>query len=207
MGTGVARSGALEAIVLAGGAGSRFGGGKLLAPWRQGLLIEAALDAAFAAPVRSVVLVTGADAGVMPVALEYAMREGEMGRLRIVHARDHAQGLSATLKAGLDALPPDTAGAFVFLGDMPTIPPEVPPALARALVGDVIAAAPTFEGRRGHPVLFGAALFPSLTRLSGDEGGRSVLLGLAPAQLATVATPFPGVLFDVDVPEDLARSR
>ena len=40
-----------EAIVLAGGSGSRFGGGKLLAPFRGGELIDGALRAAFAAPV------------------------------------------------------------------------------------------------------------------------------------------------------------
>lgn len=205
MGTGVAPLGPLDAIVLAGGAGSRFGGGKLLAPWREGLLIEAALDAAFAAPVRSVILVTGADEGVMPVALEYALREGEAARLEIVHARNHTEGMSATLKAGLAALPPDCAGVFVFLGDMPTIPLAVPPALARALNGGIVAAVPTFEGRRGHPVLFGAPLFPALAQLSGDEGGRSVLLGLEPDRLARVGTPFPGVLFDVDVREDLAK--
>ena len=66
MTTGGAVAGTLDAVVLAAGAAARFGGGKLLAPWRGGLLIEAALDAAFAAPVRSVVLVTGADPGVMP---------------------------------------------------------------------------------------------------------------------------------------------
>jgi molybdenum cofactor cytidylyltransferase len=207
MATGVAPSGRLEAIVLAGGAGSRFGGGKLLAPWHDGLLIEAALEAALAAPVRSVVLVTGADEGVMAAALEYALREGEAARLRIVHATDHASGMSATLKAGLAALPPDASGVFVFLGDMPMIPPEVPGALARALCDGAVAAAPSFDGRRGHPVLFGAAMFPAMTRLTGDEGARSVLRGLGPNRLANVAAPSAGVLFDIDVKEDLARSQ
>ena len=55
-------NGTLEAIVLAGGAGARFGGDKLTAPWRGGVLIDGALGAAFAAPVRSVTVVTGADA-------------------------------------------------------------------------------------------------------------------------------------------------
>lgn len=207
MATGVAPIGRLEAIVLAGGAGSRFGGGKLLAPWSGGLLIEAALDVAFAAPARSVILVTGADDGVMPVALEYALREGEAARLKIVHARDHALGMSATLRAGLDALPPDAMGVFVFLGDMPRIPLEVLGPLASALRDGALAAAPFFDGKRGHPVLFGADLFPTMSRLSGDEGARSVLRGLDAHRLRHVASPSAGILFDIDVPEDLDRSQ
>jgi molybdenum cofactor cytidylyltransferase len=192
----------LEAVVLAGGAGRRFGGGKLLAPWRGGLLIEAALDCAFAAPARSVTLVTGADPDVMPVALEHALREGEAARLRIVHAREHAEGMAATLRAGIEALPADTLGAYVFLGDMPLIPPEVAGRLAGALEAGAWAAVPVHDGRRGHPVLFSARLFGALRALSGDEGARSVLRGLG-ERLVEVAAPNAGILFDVDTPADL----
>jgi molybdenum cofactor cytidylyltransferase len=197
-------AGALEAIVLAAGSGARFGGGKLLAPWRGGLLIEAALDAAFAAPVRSIHLVVGADPGVVPVALEHALTEGESGRLKLVTAADHAEGMAASLRAGIAALPPDAAGAFVFLGDMPQVPPQVAPDLAAALRAGAKAAVPVFEGRRGHPVLFAAEAFPALRRLSGDQGARGVLQGLGEA-VAEVAAPTAGVLFDIDTPEALAR--
>ncbi len=191
---------ALDAIVLAGGAGKRFGGGKLLAPWRDGLLIEAALDAAFAASVRSVILVTGADDGVMPVAVEYALREGEASRLRIVHAHDHAEGMGASLRAGVTALPADCGGVFVFLGDMPRIPAAVPAMLATALRKGAPAAVPIFQGRRGHPALFGAVLFGDLRDLTGDEGARSVLKRLG-AAVVEVAVPSNGILFDVDTPD------
>jgi molybdenum cofactor cytidylyltransferase len=202
MTTGVSPSRALEAVVLAAGAGSRFGGGKLLAPWRDGLLIEAALDAAFAAPARSVTLVVGADPGVMPVALEHAMREGESARLRLVDAVDHAEGMAASLRAGIAALPADAAGAFVFLGDMPRVPPGLPVRLAERLTPPMLAAAPAFAGRRGHPVLFSAALFPALLALRGDEGARELLAGLGD-RLATVAVADSGVVFDIDARDDL----
>ena len=201
-GTVVHKPERLEAIVLAGGAGRRFGGGKLLAPWRHGLLIEAALDCAFAAPARSVILVTGADADVMPVALEYALREGEASRLRIVHAQDHAEGMGASLRAGVAALPDDADGVFVFLGDMPLIPPDVPPRLAKALGDGAPAAAPSHDGKRGHPVLFGAQLFPALRTATGDEGARAALKALGD-HLALIPTNDPGVLFDVDTPDAL----
>jgi molybdenum cofactor cytidylyltransferase len=193
---------ALEAIVLAGGAGARFGGAKLTHPWRGGALIDGALGAAFAAPARSVTVVTGADAGVEAAARAFAERAGQAARLRIVHCEGHAEGMGATLRAGIAALPADADGAFVFLGDMPLIPPAVMPMLAAALAAGASAAAPRHAGQRGHPVLFGAALFPQLKSLTGDQGARVVLKALGD-RLALVETDDAGVLVDIDRPDDL----
>ena len=194
--------GALEAIILAAGFGSRFGGGKLMAPWREGVLLDGALAAAFAAPVRRVIVVTGADDRVAAAARAFAGRQGELDRLEIVFAADHAEGMGASLRTGAAALAEDAAGAFVFLADMPRIPPAVLPRLAEALALGAAAAAPVFEGERGHPVLFSAALFPGLRSLTGDQGARSVLAGLGEA-FVLVPTEDDGVLFDVDRPEAL----
>jgi molybdenum cofactor cytidylyltransferase len=127
-------------------------------------------------------------------------------RLRIVQARDHALGMAASLSAGLAALPRDTAGAFVLLGDMPLIPRDVPFRLALALAGDALASAPVFEERRGHPVLFSAALFDELRGLEGDRGAREVLEGLGD-QLALIEAGDAGVLYDVDAEADLESDK
>jgi len=194
-----------EAVVLAAGSGSRFGGGKLLAPWGDGVLLDGALACAFAAPARGVSVVTGADAGrVAAAARAYAARAGQAARLRIVEVRDHAQGMGASLRAGIAALPADTAAVFVFLGDMPRVPVAVLGPMAAALRAGAPAAAPAFAGRRGNPVLLGAALFPDLKALEGDQGARQVLQALGDS-LATIEAPDDGVLFDVDEPGDLDR--
>ena len=205
MATGGGVAGKLEAIVLAAGAGSRFGGAKLTAPWRGGQLIDGALAAAFAAPVRLVTVVTGADPNVAGAARAFAQAAGQGDRLCVVHAKDHARGMAASLRAGIEALPPDAAGAFVFLGDMPRIPAAILAPLADALAGGALAAAPLFEGRRGHPVLFSRALFDALRALAGDAGARRLLGGLG-SGLAGIPTPDAGVLYDVDLktPSDSA---
>ena len=189
----------LEAVVLAAGSGSRFGGGKLLASWGAGLLLEGALAAAFAAPVRSVTVVIGADAE----AVAAAARSFDP-RVLVVHAPDHAEGMGASLRAGIASLPPDAAGAFIFLGDMPRVPTAILRRMAEALAGGAAAAAPVFEGRRGNPVLLSRALFPDLLALTGDAGARGVLQALG-GRLALVESPDDGVLFDVDRPGDLNR--
>ena len=197
MATGEASEEALEAVVLAAGSGSRFGGGKLLASWGAGVLLEAALAAAFAAPVRSVTVVIGADAE----AVAAAARSFDP-RVLVVHASDHAEGMGASLRTGIASLPPDAAGAFVFLGDMPRVPTVVLRRMAEAVAGGAAAAAPVFEGRRGNPVLLSRALFPDLLALTGDAGARGVLQGLG-ERLALVESPDDGVLFDVDRVSDL----
>jgi molybdenum cofactor cytidylyltransferase len=198
MATGADRIGPLDALVLAAGLATRFGGGKLLAPFEGGVLLDGALRAAFAAPVRSVTVVTGAEAERVAAAAR-----AFDPKIRIVRAAAFAEGLAASLRAGVASLGPDAAGAFVFLGDMPRVPAAVLGPLAAALSAGALAAAPVFEGRRGNPVLIGRPLFPELLRLTGDEGARRVLQGLGD-RLALVKAPDDGVLFDVDEPGQLS---
>jgi molybdenum cofactor cytidylyltransferase len=194
----------LQAVVLAGGAGRRFGGGKLLAPYRGGELIDGALKAALSSPVKEVIVVTGYDGERVSESIgAFARKHGDQPPLRTVHAADYAQGMAATLRAGVAALPARSDGVFVFLGDMPSIPIGTAARLAAAL-GDHAAAVPLFQGQRGHPVLFARRLFPTLLALSGDQGARGVLDELG-EDLALVPEEGEGVLFDVDRWSDLAR--
>lgn len=188
---------ALDAVVLAAGAGKRFGGGKLTSPWQDGVLLDAALAAAFAAPARTVSVVWGADGRVLEAASRFASRTGRASRLRMVHARDHADGMAASLRAGVEGLPRDSAGMFVFLGDMPRIPDGVAARLADALREGAWAAAPLCGERRGHPVLFGRKLFPALKAQTGDQGAGKLLDALGD-DLALIPVDDAGVLFDVD---------
>jgi molybdenum cofactor cytidylyltransferase len=192
----------LEAVVLAAGAASRFGGGKLLAPFKGGVLLDAALAVALAAPVRSVTVVWGADRRVPEAARAFAARTGQAERMRLTFCERAAEGMSQSLKSAIRALPTDTAGLFVFLGDMPRTPVSVLGPLAAALAAGALAAAPVFCGRRGHPALFAASLFPRLLQVDGDSGGSSVLATLG-AKLTLVPACDDGVLFDVDRPGDL----
>jgi len=189
---------ATEAVVLAAGAGSRFGGGKLLTSYGKGVLLHGALAAAFAAPVRRVTVVTGADGSqVAEAALAYDPS------VQIVDAHDWEEGMAASLRAGIAGLPADTEACLIFLGDMPRVPHAVLRPLCEAVAAGAPAAAPVFGGRRGNPVALGRALFPELLALRGDTGARGVLEALG-GRLALVEAPDDGVLFDVDEPADIA---
>ena len=194
----------LEAIVLAAGAGTRFGGDKLLAPFRGRPLIAGALDAAFAAPVRSVtVAVRAGDLALAEQVKAHARRLGRAGDLRLIVAAEAAEGLGATLRGAVASLAADAAGVLVFLGDMPEVPAGLAADLARAWAGGAAIAAPRFDGRRGHPVLFDRAAFAALRAATGDTGAQA-LLAAAGDSLTLVEAPDRGVLFDIDRVEDLA---
>ncbi len=196
-----------DAIILAAGTGSRFGGGKLLAPYGGGVLLDAAVATALAAPVRGVILVTGDGAeAVAAAATAGAARTGQADRLSIVHAADYAEGMGASLRTAAAALPADSAGVFVLLGDMPRIPAGVFAPLIAAVEAGAPAAAATFQGQRGHPALIGRGLIPALLTLKGDAGARGVLKRLGD-RLALVEAPDDGVLFDVDERGDLDLGR
>lgn len=189
--------GAYHAVVLAAGAGTRFGGGKLRAEWRGKPLIRWAVEAACASPAGSVAVVTGADPEVGAAA-----RCGCVSPLVVIGAMDWAEGLSASLRAGFSSAPIGADGVFVFLGDMPRVPHDLALRLAEALRGGAKAAAPVFQGRRGHPVLVGRALADQVATLTGDVGLNATLDALGPA-LALVEVEDDGVLFDVDTRDQL----
>ncbi len=201
------RSVRCDAVILAAGAGRRFAEHstirKLLAPFEGRPLIAGALDAAFAAPARRVLLVTDGDPDLAAVARDHAATQGRQDDLDIVTAADAAEGMGASLRTAVGTLPPDCDGVFVFLGDMPRAPPGLAQTLLDALTPAFDAVAPRFGERRGHPVLFASSCFPALRGLSGDVGAREVLVAIG-ERLALVDTVDPGVLFDVDRPADLA---
>ena len=196
----------LHAVVLAAGQGARYGGAKLLEPWRGAPVLHGALAAAFAAPAETVVVVTGAHADqVGACARAFAETRPDRSRLQLVHAADHSQGLSASLKQGIGALPEGARGMLLFLGDMPGVPAGVLQPLVDALARGAPAAAPSRQGERGHPVAISSALFGELLKLEGDRGAARVLAGLGD-RLELIETSDEGVLYDVDTPQDLTRT-
>ncbi len=191
--------GRVAAIVLAGGASKRFGTSKQLLPWDGGSLLSHVADVALASRADSVVVVLGHQAGACQAALGNRP-------VTVVLNTDWAQGQSTSVRAGLAALPPNVSAALFMLVDQPRIMPTVVNALIeRHQVTLAPVVWPEHNGRRGNPVLFDRALFPQLARLTGDTGGRPVLQTYAD-QAERVPVADPGVLFDIDTPDDYQKA-
>jgi molybdenum cofactor cytidylyltransferase len=127
--------------------------------------------------------------------------------VRVVVNLEWAEGQSTSVRAGLTALPANVSGSLFTLVDQPGVTPDLIKALIERHQATLAPAVwPEYQGQRGNPVLFDRDVFPHLARLKGDTGGRPVLQAQAPhAERVTVSDP--GVLFDIDTPDDYAQAR
>lgn len=183
-------------VILAAGASRRMGRSKQLLMWRGKPFICHVARTALDADLAPVVVVTGAQADEVQAALADLPVE-------IVHNPRWAEGQSTSVRAGLQALPPETTAAVFLLADQPHIPVE----LVRALLERHAQArppivAPTIEGQRGNPVLFDRSTFADMMSLQGDAGGRLVF---SRYPITYVPWNDASLLLDVDTLEDYGQ--
>lgn len=186
------------ALVLAAGAGRRFGGAKLLAPLAGAPVIRRTVERVTAAGFDGVVVATGADHDAIVDALSGL-------DCHVVATPGWEEGMAASLRAGLAALGVPRRGVFVFLGDMPLVPVHLCPRLADMAEAAGYAARPRVGGRPGHPAAFTRAAVPDLARLTGDRGAAELLRGRQ-AGVAYLDTDDSGAVLDIDAPEDLVAA-
>jgi molybdenum cofactor cytidylyltransferase len=184
----------LVGILLAGGTGSRFGSAKLVHPLADGVAIAAHAARNLLAAIPDVISVVRW--GDFPL---YEMLEQE--GCEVLMSQDAVRGMGASLAHGVSRMK-DADGWVVTLADMPNVSPETIRGVAAALADGALIAAPVCEGRRGHPVGFGAPLREELTALDGDEGARRILEKHA-ASVRLIDCDDRGVLYDIDRPADL----
>ena len=184
------------AVLLAAGAGTRFGGGKLLHPAPDGVAIAAHAARNLRAAGLEVVAVVRP--GDFPLA-DMLEQEG----CHVTRCADAVKGMGHSLAHGI-ASAREASGWVVALADMPNVKPATVEALVDAIARGALVAAPVHNGMRGHPVAFSGTLAGELSVLSGDTGARAVLERHRDS-VALVEVDDPGVLVDIDAKADLAR--
>lgn len=192
----------LVILVPAAGASRRMGGrDKLLEHVDGRPLLRRQAERAIATGTQVVVLLPARDH-------PRAAALGGLG-LRRQPVPDAAEGMGATLRAGIKTLPPGTRGVMVLPADMPDLETDdLVAVIARFLAegAAVPVRAAGEDGRAGHPVLFPEACFDALSGLSGDVGARPVLEAW-PGPVPTVPRPGSRALTDLDTPEAWAAWR
>jgi molybdenum cofactor cytidylyltransferase len=178
-------------LILAAGEGRRFGGPKQIAELDGLPLLEHAVMAMEAVPaIERIVVVLGAHA-------EEVRRRVDFGSAEPVLCEDWADGLSASLRTGIDALP-HADPIIVTLGDQPFITPQV---IARFLDERGTCRA-GYDGEPGHPVRITAATARRARALTGDAGARELLRGCRLVECGHLCRPD-----DIDTREHLEALR
>ncbi len=173
----------VAAVVLAAGAGSRFGGRKLLASIEGRPVLQHVLDRVAEAAISRVIVVLGDDARELQAAITWR------DELRVVNP-EPANGLASSLRVGMAALPGDVEAVLIVLGDQPRVPLAAISVLLDAGVdAERPIAVPVYADDRGrNPVLLGRAAFALVDGAQGDRG-LGPLLAANPDLVREVAVP------------------
>jgi molybdenum cofactor cytidylyltransferase len=187
------------ALVLAAGRSRRMAPlNKLLVPDNKGVpMILRVVDNVLASHASPVIVVTGHE--------RERIEEALAGRpVLFAFAENYADGLSASLKAGLAAVPPEAEGIMVCLGDMPLVSSAMLDRLMQAFdpeEGRAIVQ-PTFRGKQGNPMLWAREFLPQMLGITGDIGARHLAAQHA-ERMVEVEMASDAVLRDFDTTESL----
>lgn len=191
----------IGALVLAGGAGRRFGADKRIAALPSGKSLLEATVSSLSASFEEILLVLRPGDEVLASALSQACT-----KLTCVFAPKATLGMGHSLAHGASLIS-DWEGAAICLGDMPFIQPSSFQQIQLAFFESELEApiiSPSYERRPGHPVLFHHRYFAALGALKGDQGARRLLLEHTESVI-DLALSDAGILQDVDRPSDLNR--
>ncbi|WP_322780027.1 nucleotidyltransferase family protein [Frankia sp. Cas4] len=194
-----ASAGGVGGLVLAAGAGRRFGGPKALATLDGEPLVERAARLLAAGGCAPVFVVLGAAAAEVT-------RSATLPGAQVVLAPGWAEGMGSSLRRGLDAVA-DTAldAVIIALVDQPLIGPQAVRRLLDAHASGAVAAVATYGGQPRNPVLLRRETWAEVcAHARGDVGARA-WLHANPNRVVTVACDGTGSPDDIDTPADLAR--
>ncbi|HEX6295763.1 MAG TPA: nucleotidyltransferase family protein [Burkholderiales bacterium] len=181
-------------LLLAAGSASRFGSDKLRHALPHGVPIAVQAARILKLELSRVVAV------VKPGSAELVSALKEEG-CEVVVCENAAEGMGASLACAVRAAG-EADGYLVALGDMPFLRRTSIAAVRDALVNGAPLVAPYFRTRRGHPVGIGKRFYEELLSLRGDEGAKKLLAANA-GQLVKIPIGDPGVIRDIDTPQDL----
>jgi molybdenum cofactor cytidylyltransferase len=190
------------AIVLAAGMSRRMGQSKILLPWSgRKTIIEHIIEQLLLSRLDHITVVTGYRS-------DEVKRLAEKYGVAVVHNPFYETGeMLSSLKAGLKSMPPHVAASMIVLGDQPRIQPRVIGQVLMAYAegdGDIVA--PSYQMRRGHPILISRRFWPELLALPESGAPRDVI-NAHKDRVAYVNVDTDSVLGDVDTPQDYAQER
>jgi molybdenum cofactor cytidylyltransferase len=167
---------------------------KALLPFRGRTFLENILDAIARSSINNTIVVVGHHRQEIASSVEIP---------NLIFNPDYEQGMITSFQTGIRALPPDSAGALLFLVDHPLVETETINSLVANFAANRIII-PVFNGRRGHPVLFAVEILQEILALPPSQGA-NIVVRKDPRRILEVAVDAPGILVDVDTPEDFEK--
>jgi len=190
----------LVAVILSAGESRRMGTPKALLPYHGKTFVEHLLEITCHSRIASRRIVLGAH-------LDQIRAKLPSEAASIVMNPDWRQGQLSSIQAAIRTIGADeTAGLILCPVDHPLFSPKLIAQLIDAFDSSgKLVVLPVYHGRRGHPVIFAASLYPELLAASPAIGAREVVWAHA-AELQEVPTEEEGVVLNINDPETLRRA-
>jgi nicotine blue oxidoreductase len=189
---------AVAGIVLAAGAGRRFGGPKALLRLGGQTLLERSAGVLQAGGCTPVIAVLGC-----PLAAPLPALPG----VQLSWNPDWQEGIGASLRHGLDRLAssPEVSATVVVLVDQPNLAPAAVRRVIDAHRRGAVVAVACYAGHRGHPVVIDRSCWPGVRQSAVGEQGARAFMRAHPELVADVVCDDAGAPDDIDQPADLVR--
>ena len=185
----------ISAILLAAGESKRMGRPKQLLPLGETTMVERAIDNLLGAGVGEVIVVVGYRAPEI-------IKKIASKPVKIAANQAYQQGMSTSIIAGLKLVDEGAGAVMLALADQPLVDSQTVSRLISEFGSHHEGIAiPTYQGQRGHPVIFSIRYREELSRLKGDIGGRQIVSD-HPDDILEVAVDSPAVVSDIDTADD-----
>jgi molybdenum cofactor cytidylyltransferase len=189
----------LAAVILSGGASSRMGSPKALLAYQGRPFLEHLLEVTAHRQIGVRRVVLGAHAE--PIAKAIDLKPDE-----IVINEDWEKGQLTSIQAALRSLPPGTDGILLFLIDHPLISADlVQELIERFYKSRKPIVLPLYQGRRGHPVIFSAAVYEELLHAPLETGARAVVWAHS-GEVEEMRTSEEGCVLNLNDPDTLQKA-
>ena len=173
---------------------------KQLLPFGDSTIIEQVVGNILESKVDEIIVVLGYQAG--RIAPRIAGKS-----LKVVLNQDYHQGVSSSIRCGLNHASKISDAIMIFLGDQPLIGKKVINRLVDAFArGSHGIAAPVYNRKRGHPVIFAAKYWPELLKLEGDIGAKGVIAA-HPEDVLEVEVSSESIITDINTEKDYRTHR
>jgi molybdenum cofactor cytidylyltransferase len=189
----------IAALIPAAGRSSRMGAMKPLLPLGRDTLLSRIIGLFRAAAISDILVVLGHEAESF---IPFLQKQG----VRWVINPDYDRGMFSSVQTGVSSLNPACRAFFLMPADVPLVRPETLKTLINVYheaKGDVYR--PCYRGKRGHPPLITANLIAPILDFA-EQGGLRALLARYERTSLDVACEDPGILIDLDTPEDLKKA-
>jgi len=185
----------ISAILLTAGQSKRMGELKQLMPLGRSTIVKQAVTNMLESLVDEVIVVVGYKA-------EDVIKAISDKSIKVAINPDYDQGMSTSIIAGLNMVHSKIQAVMIALGDQPLVNSQTINSLIEEFCNhDKGIAVPTYQGRRGHPVIFAIKYKEELLKLKGDVGGRQIIKD-HPDDILEVVVASESIVVDFDTTAD-----